>query len=62
MREQLLVTSLTYAVMAGPLREEISVVDPLGSGEDLLPSHKHVVGVGVLLTTHTVKQRLTNTK
>jgi hypothetical protein len=54
-------TLLTYAVMAGPLREEISVMDPLGSGEDLLPSHKHVVGVGVLLTTHSVKQRLTNT-
>jgi hypothetical protein len=38
--------------MAGPLREEIGVVDPLGSGENLLASHKHVVGVGVLHTTH----------
>ena len=28
--------------------EELRVVDPLGAGQDLLPSHEHVVGVGIL--------------
>ena len=39
---------LTDTVVAGSLREKVRVVDPLGSREDLLPPHKHVVRVGVL--------------
>lgn len=35
--------------MLGSLGEQLSVVDPLSSRQDLLPPHEHVVGVGVFL-------------
>ena len=35
------------AVMLGALRQELGVVDPLGAGENLLPTHEHVVAASV---------------
>ena len=33
----------------GTFRQKLGVVDPLRSGQDLFPSHKHIVGVGPFL-------------
>lgn len=40
---------LTDLVMRRPLSQQLSVVDSLSPRQDLLPSHEHVVGVGVFL-------------
>lgn len=40
--------TLTDSVVLGPLLQEGRVVDPLCPGQDLLPPHEHVVGVGPL--------------
>ena len=34
--------------MLGPGDEVLRVMDPLRPGQDLLPSHEHVIGVGIL--------------
>ena len=40
------------AVMLGTLRQELGVVDPLGAGENLLPTHEHVVAASVNCDHH----------